>query len=156
MSKQAILKFLCAGVLAVATLGCSKKPAPADKSEPPIGKPAATAPTPTAPTPTAPTPSAPPTADGSAKAKEIFGQRCTPCHGPAGAGDGPASASLNPHPRNFTDKEWQKSVTDEHIEQIIKFGGAAVGKSPAMPGNPDLTDPAVITGLRALIRSFGA
>lgn len=151
VSKQAILLSLCAGLL-VAAAACSKTPATADKSEPPIGKPAATTPQPTAPTP--PTPSAP-SADATAKAKEIFGQRCTPCHGPAGAGDGPASASLNPHPRNFTDKEWQKSVTDEHIEQIIKFGGAAVGKSPAMPGNPDLTDPAVISALRGVIRGFG-
>lgn len=94
--------------------------------------------------------------DPTAKAKEIFGTRCTPCHGPAGAGDGPASASLDPHPRNFTDKAWQQSVTDDHIEKIIKFGGAAVGKSPAMPGNPDLTDPAVIAALRATIRGFGS
>lgn len=90
------------------------------------------------------------------KAKEIFAQRCTPCHGPTGAGDGAASASLTPKPRNFHDKEWQSSVTDQHIETIIKAGGAAVGKSPAMPGNPDLTDPAVLAGLRSLIRSFGS
>jgi mono/diheme cytochrome c family protein len=90
------------------------------------------------------------------KAKEIFAQRCTPCHGPTGAGDGAASASLTPKPRNFHDKDWQSSVTDQHIETIIKAGGAAVGKSPAMPGNPDLTDPAVLAGLRSLIRSFGS
>ena len=67
-----------------------------------------------------------------------------------------ASASLDPHPRNFHDKEWQKSVTDQHIETIIKVGGAGVGKSPAMPGNPDLSDPAVVSALRAMIRAFGA
>lgn len=90
------------------------------------------------------------------KGKEIFSQRCVPCHGATGAGDGPASASLTPKPRMFSDPEWQKSVTDDHIEKVIKLGGAAVGKSPAMPGNPDLNDPAVVAGLRAVVRSFKA
>lgn len=90
-----------------------------------------------------------------AEAKQIFSLRCTPCHGPNGAGDGPASAGLTPKPRNFTDPAWQKSVTDAHIEQIIKFGGAAVGKAPMMPGNPDLADKdAVVAALRAHVRSL--
>ena len=131
-------------VLVVAALGCGKPNPVGDDSEPPVGNP---------PTAAGSTVSA---GDAAAKAKEIFGQRCTPCHGPAGAGDGPASASLNPHPRNFTDKAWQASVTDEHVEKIIKFGGTAVGKSPAMPGNPDLSDPAVIAALRGVIRGFGS
>ncbi|MBK7973154.1 MAG: c-type cytochrome [Deltaproteobacteria bacterium] len=89
------------------------------------------------------------------EAQEIFAMRCTPCHGPSGAGDGPGSAGLTPKPRNFTDPEWQKSVTDAHIENIIKFGGIAVGKSPAMPSNPDLmAKPEVVTALRELVRSF--
>ena len=91
-----------------------------------------------------------------ATAKTIFEQRCVPCHGTTGQGDGPASASLNPKPRHFSDKEWQKSVSDSRIERTIKEGGAAVGLSAAMPGNPDLADkPAVLAGLRALIRDFG-
>ncbi len=66
----------------------------------------------------------------------------------------PASASLSPKPRNYTDKAWQASVTDEQLEKTIKFGGAGVGKSPAMPSNPDL-DPATIVALRDIVRSFG-
>ena len=91
-----------------------------------------------------------------AEAQEIFSSRCTPCHGPSGGGDGPASASLSPHPRNFHDSAWQKSVDNEHITKIIRFGGAAVGRSPAMPANPDLTDKgAVVAALTARVRSFG-
>jgi mono/diheme cytochrome c family protein len=91
-----------------------------------------------------------------ATAKTIYDQRCVPCHGSTGAGDGPASASLNPKPRHFSDKEWQKSVSDSRIERTIKEGGAAVGLSAAMPGNPDLADkPAVLAGLRVIIRDFG-
>lgn len=89
-----------------------------------------------------------------AKGKEIFSQRCVPCHGSTGHGDGPASASLNPKPRKFADGQWQNQVTDDYIEKIIKMGGAAVGKSPAMPSNPDLNDPAVVAGIRTVVRSF--
>jgi mono/diheme cytochrome c family protein len=89
------------------------------------------------------------------EAKEIFASRCTPCHGQTGGGDGAASAGLTPKPRNFHDPEWQKTTTDEHIEKIIKFGGAAVGKAPMMPANPDLADKdAVVAALREHIRSL--
>ena len=95
------------------------------------------------------------TAEARTEATQIFALRCTPCHGPTGGGDGPASASLSPRPRNFHDATWQSSVTDEHIERIIQYGGAAVGKSPAMPANPDLADrAAVVAALREHVRSF--
>lgn len=91
-----------------------------------------------------------------AEADQLFAQRCTPCHGAAGAGDGPASASLTPRPRNFHDKGWQGQVNDEHIMKIIQYGGAAVGKSAAMPANPDLTSKNdVVAALKNKIRSFG-
>lgn len=102
-----------------------------------------------------PEPSTGPAQDPAAEATQIFATRCTPCHGATGGGDGPASATLNPHPRNFHDGAWQTSVTDGHIEQIIQFGGSAVGKSPAMPANPDLVGRnAVVAALRARVRSF--
>jgi mono/diheme cytochrome c family protein len=90
------------------------------------------------------------------QADDIFKNRCTPCHGPNGRGDGPASASLDPHPRNFTDKTWQKAVTDEHIAQILQYGGAAVGKSPNMPPNPDLQGKPVVQALVKKVRGFAA
>jgi mono/diheme cytochrome c family protein len=90
-----------------------------------------------------------------AEAEKIFANRCTPCHGPGGAGDGPASAGLTPRPRNFQDKAWQSSVSDEHIERIISYGGAAVGRSPAMPPNPDLADKPETKALREYIRGLG-
>lgn len=94
-------------------------------------------------------------AEAKAEATKIFSMRCTPCHGPEGRGDGPASAALTPHPRNFHDGVWQKQASDDHIEKIIQFGGAAVGKSPAMPPNPDLTDkPSVVAALKDHIRSL--
>ncbi len=94
-------------------------------------------------------------ADHAAAAKELFVGRCTPCHGPNGAGDGPASAGLTPKPANFASPEWQAQVTDAHIEKIILYGGLAVGKSAAMPPNPDLgSKPQVVTALTAHLRGL--
>lgn len=90
-----------------------------------------------------------------AEAEQIFKTRCVTCHGPQGAGDGPASAGLTPPPRNFQDPAWQASVSDEHIEQIVQYGGAAVGRSAAMPANPDLmSKPEVVAALRAYVRAL--
>jgi mono/diheme cytochrome c family protein len=131
------MRFICfSACLSLLLTACGKpSPAASDEAEPTAAAPAATG-------------------DASAKAKEIFANRCTPCHGTSGAGDGPASASLVPPPRNFHDASWQSSIDDAYIEKIIKYGGAAVGKSPAMPGNPDLNDPAVVAELRGVVRGF--
>lgn len=114
-------------------------------------------PTPSNPGTSAPSPAAPTAASATpeAEATQIFAGRCSPCHGANGAGDGVAAAALTPRPRNFHDATWQTSVTDAHIETIIREGGAAVGKSPVMPGNPDLAaKPAVIVALRTMIREM--
>jgi mono/diheme cytochrome c family protein len=110
------------------------------------------------PVPAAAAPAAVAVADepaASDEARKIFSERCATCHGMNGAGDGPASAGLTPMPRNFQDPDWQKSVSDEHIEQIVQYGGAAVGKSAAMPSNPDLTSrPKVVAALRDYVRNL--
>src|SRR6185436_2078499 len=86
-------------------------------------------------------------------ARQIFGERCTPCHGKEGRGDGPSSAALNPKPRNYTDPAWQKSATDAGIAKAILEGGQAVGKSPVMPANPDLVkQPEVVAELVKVVR----
>ena len=90
------------------------------------------------------------------QAKDIFNARCATCHGQNGDGNGPAAAALNPKPRNYHDKEWQKKVTDEDLKKTITYGGAAVGKSPIMPASPDLeSKPEVIDGLVRIVRDFG-
>lgn len=92
----------------------------------------------------------------AAAAKEIFDSRCSACHGTSGKGDGPGAAALNPKPRNYTDKAWQATVTDEQIKKTILLGGAAVGKSPIMPASPDLdSKPEVVAGLVKIVRGFG-
>jgi mono/diheme cytochrome c family protein len=90
------------------------------------------------------------------EARDIFAQRCAPCHGTDGRGNGPNAASLNPKPRDYTSRDWQKSVTDDELRKVIVGGGPAVGKSPLMPPNPDLqVRPEVAAGLVAIVRGFG-
>lgn len=90
------------------------------------------------------------------EAHQIFSTRCAVCHGAEGRGDGPGGAGLDPRPRDYHDTAWQDSVTDKEIEQAIVYGGAAVGRSPAMVANPDLgSKPAVVAALREIVRNFG-
>ena len=96
-------------------------------------------------------------ADPVEKAHQMFETVCAMCHGMSGMGDGQAAANLNPKPRNYTDPAWQASVTDDQIRQTILQGGQAMGKSPMMPGQPQLKDqPEVLDELVKIIRGFGA
>ncbi len=86
----------------------------------------------------------------------MFNTVCATCHGQDGTGNGPGAAALTPKPRNYTDKAWQASVTDEQIRNTILLGGAAVGKSPLMPAQPQLREkPEVLEGLVRIVRGFG-
>jgi cytochrome c553 len=90
------------------------------------------------------------------EAQTTFKTICAVCHGESGLGNGPGAAALNPKPRNYTDKSWQASVTDQQLTQTILMGGAAVGKSPAMPAQPQLKEkPEVVAEMVKLIRTFG-
>lgn len=84
-----------------------------------------------------------------------YAQFCASCHGAAGGGDGPAGAALTPKPRDFTDKQWQASVNDDHILAVIKSGGPAVGLSPMMAPWGGVLSDADLKDMVALVRSFG-
>lgn len=140
-------RSILACALATALFACgSSKDATAPTEPASVAAPAA-----------APPPAAPSAEAAKAEATQIFATRCTPCHGPQGKGDGPASAGLTPKPRNFSEPAWQQSVTDDHIQKIIQYGGTAVGKSPTMPANPDLNaKPEVVGALAAFVRGLVA
>jgi len=85
-----------------------------------------------------------------------FTTYCAGCHGKYGRGDGPSAKNMIPKPRNWTDTSWQKSVTDERLFQVIRYGGAKFGLSPLMAANPQYEqNPGVLTGLVEIVRSFG-
>jgi mono/diheme cytochrome c family protein len=94
-------------------------------------------------------PSGDPIADG----KQIFTQICVPCHGPEGKGDGPASVSLDPKPRNLSDPGYMAGLNDRYVFELVSRGGGAVGKSPLMPAQPTLTAKD-ITNVIAFVRTL--
>ena len=98
-----------------------------------------------------------PQADGQPSVAQLmFSAVCASCHGTEGKGNGPAAAVLNPKPRDYTDPAWQASITDDQIKETIVKGGQGVGKSPTMPGQPNLkSQPEVLDGLVQIIRTFG-
>jgi mono/diheme cytochrome c family protein len=96
-----------------------------------------------------------PTGDAIGAGKQIFMQVCVPCHGPEGHGDGPASAALNPKPRNLTDAAYMTPLNDRYLFEIISRGGIAVGKSPQMPAQTSLTAPD-LNNLVAYVRTLSA
>jgi mono/diheme cytochrome c family protein len=92
-------------------------------------------------------------AQAQAQAATLYNERCAKCHGVRGKGDGPLAHTLKPRPRDFTDATWHLAVSDRVLDKIIQQGGAAVGKSAAMPANPDLGDkPELVIALRQHLR----
>lgn len=136
----------------LAACGKNEQPPPPTSGRP--NAPTETGPSATAPSTGSPTAAAAPSG-AKAEAQQMFSTLCATCHGADGTGNGPAAASLDPKPRNYTDAEWQASVTDDDLKKIILEGGQAVGKSAMMPGQPQLKDrPEVVSELVAIIRSF--
>lgn len=91
------------------------------------------------------------------EAAELFQSLCSTCHGTTGHGDGPGAAACDPKPRSFADAAWQSSVTDDHIVKTVTLGGAAVGKSPQMPAQPQLKGKTeVLQNLVHIVRNFAA
>lgn len=77
-----------------------------------------------------------------AKGKELFDARCVSCHGSLGAGDGPVAAALpeGQKPANFQAGKFKYAVDDAKLKEVIHKGGAAVGLSPMMAAQADLSD----------------
>lgn len=94
--------------------------------------------------------------DGGPDIEQAYQTYCASCHGATGEGDGAAGKSLDPSPRDFTDPQWQKEVSDERIAKVIREGGAAVGLSAQMaPWGGALSD-AEVEGLVKMVRDFGS
>ncbi|MBI2470054.1 MAG: c-type cytochrome [Planctomycetes bacterium] len=69
------------------------------------------------------------TPDAVAEGKKVYEKRCWYCHGIEGGGDGPASKTMFPKPRNFTRNEYKvrsttfgSVPTDEDLFRIITSG----------------------------------
>ena len=70
--------------------------------------------------------------------KQLYQQRCAPCHGSDGKANTPTAQALNPKPRDHTNGAYMNALSNEHLVKVITQGGTAVGKSPIMPPQADL------------------
>jgi len=58
-----------------------------------------------------------------ARGHALFVANCTSCHGDLGKGDGPAAATMNPRPRNFTSPDgWKKGYDLASIYETLRTG----------------------------------
>src|SRR5690606_5505386 len=57
-----------------------------------------------------------------ARGKALYAQLCASCHGDTGAGDGPASAGLDPPPIDFTDRARADERSVFALYQVIEQG----------------------------------
>ena len=89
-----------------------------------------------------------------AKGEATYKQFCASCHGPAGKGDGPMGARMNPKPNDLTNKPYNASMKDDYLAKIILKGGKAVGKSPLMPKWGDTLKGSDAADIIAYIRSL--
>jgi len=150
---RAWLGLLALGA-ACAALACSDSSPPSAPAQPSAPAPAPS-PAPQAPAaaPSAPAETASATPD-PARGKVQFENFCVSCHGPRGEGDGPVGISLNPRPARLGDRAYMSGKTDDYLFQVIKNGGASVGRSPLMaPWGGSLSD-AQIRDVIAYIRSL--
>ena len=72
--------------------------------------------------------------------KQLYQQRCSPCHGPDGKANTPTAQALNPKPADHTNGNYMNKLSNDHLHKVIKEGGASVGKSPIMPPQADWSD----------------
>ncbi|HET7041962.1 MAG TPA: FTR1 family protein, partial [Gemmatimonadales bacterium] len=59
-----------------------------------------------------------------ARGKSLYGEKCASCHGPVGAGDGPAAAALTPRPADLTARATLQGVTPLDYFRRISIGVA--------------------------------
>jgi mono/diheme cytochrome c family protein len=57
-----------------------------------------------------------------AHGRHVFKTTCALCHGAQGRGDGPAGASLNPHPRNLVEGKWKRGGTSLGLYDVLSNG----------------------------------
>ena len=96
----------------------------------------------------------------AAAGKKIYDTNCLSCHGPAGKGDGPVGAALNPKPRDFSAAQFKfdankdgKPGTDADLTMVIQKGAGAFGGSPLMAPWPTLK-PEEVANVIAFVRSL--
>ncbi len=83
----------------------------------------------------------------AASGKQLFSEKCGPCHGPNGEGNGPLARVFNPKPVSFQDPKFWQSDNAKIIPDIIKKGK---GQMVALP----LSDADIKTVIDYMTQTF--
>ena len=124
--------------LALWALGCGGGGGESASAEPAGEAPAAEAPAPKA----------------EFNAQTAYDTVCATCHGAKGDGKGPAGVALNPRPASFIDPAFWSDKDRDHIINVTKNGGAAVGKSALMVPYGATYDDAQIGQIADVVMKF--
>jgi mono/diheme cytochrome c family protein len=168
---KSIARFGALGIalLALATFAAcgSGEETPAQSTAPAAETPAPAAEPAAEPALAAPAPSAEPAAAASGSAPAFaciagdvengrakYAQLCASCHGATGAGDGVASAGLNPKPARHNDGNYMNPLSNEHLSKVISEGGVAAGKSPMMAPWGAVLGPQGVQDVVAFVRTL--
>ena len=91
----------------------------------------------------------------TAKGKTYYAKaKCDLCHGKVGTGVGPASKSLKPQLKSFSDAKYMTKRTDKQLFNAIKNGAPAGAKSPKMPAFKKKLSDSKINAIVAYMRSL--
>jgi mono/diheme cytochrome c family protein len=59
---------------------------------------------------------------GKPTGQRVYTERCAPCHGDDGRGDGPAAAALEPRPRNLREPAFWEGQSAARLRDVVQHG----------------------------------
>lgn len=86
--------------------------------------------------------------------KALYEYYCSLCHGKTGNADGFNAFNLKTPPTRHTDSILMGTLSDAQIREIIRKGGAALGRSPQMPPWRNVLSDLEIAHIASYIRSL--
>jgi mono/diheme cytochrome c family protein len=82
--------------------------------------------------------------------RALYNQRCWPCHGPTGRGNGPAASSLQPPPADFTDPDKVAQRPAARLYSVLKRGIPGTAMAAQSLSEKQTFD--LISYIRSLVR----
>ena len=91
-----------------------------------------------------------------AEGKSIYTRYCSPCHGASGKGDGYNASSLDPRPKDLTDRDepYMANLSNAEIYEVIQKGGKGLDMAPLMPVFGHTLSPEEIWDVVAYVRTL--
>lgn len=89
--------------------------------------------------------------EAATRGRAVFASHCVQCHGDSGKGDGRIARLYNPKPSDLT----ASTQTDSYKADIIRKGGASVGRSMIMPAWGNELSDSEISDVVAYLRQIG-